>query len=47
MRIGLERLLASTGADELIVAPSSTTLGHRIGTVRTVRDLATAEARAA
>jgi hypothetical protein len=47
VRIGLERLLTSTGADELIVAPSSTTPEHRIETLRTVRDLASAEARAA
>jgi luciferase family oxidoreductase group 1 len=47
VRIGLERLLASTRADELIVAPSSTSLDHRIETLRTVRDLASAEVRAA
>ncbi len=47
VRIGLERLLASTGADELIVAPSSTTLEHRIRTLRIVRDLAIGEVSAA
>jgi luciferase family oxidoreductase group 1 len=47
VRVGLERLLSSTGADELIVAPSSTTPEHRIATLRTVRALASAEARAA
>jgi luciferase family oxidoreductase group 1 len=47
VRASLERLLASTKADELIVAPSSTSLQHRIATLRAVRELATAEARAA
>jgi len=47
VRIGLERLLTSTGADELIVAPSSATLEHRIRTLRVVRDLAIGQADAA